>query len=131
MSTSDRPASMLVKDGDGRRDLYGIPMEPTEPSQGTREPTFKFLFGIGTAIFLFGALFSQTKGADRTPDLIIFLTAEALLIAALLVGQMRRRVSQAAPEWRSGPVSTTVLVVELILSFSFIKDLVIYELHGH
>ena len=104
-------------------------MEPTESSKNVRESSFRFLFGFGTSAFLFGALFSQTKSADRTPDVIIFATAVSLLMAALLVGQMPKRMRKAGSEWRNGPVSTVILTIELVISMSFIGDLVIYELH--
>jgi hypothetical protein len=103
-------------------------MERNPPSEGTRESTFRFLFGLGTAIFLFGALFALTKHTDRVPDLIMFVAAAALFIAALLVGQLPNRMGKAASDWRSGPVSTTILVIEVILSASYIKDFVIYLL---
>ena len=102
-------------------------MEPDAYRKSGRESRFRFLFGLGTGIFLFGALFSQTKGPDRTPDLVIFATAAALLLAALLVGQLPRH--KAISEWRSGSLSTAIGVIELVLSLSFIKDLVLYGLH--
>jgi hypothetical protein len=122
---------MDVDDGTGLArksgDPLGVRVKPS--SKSMRESSFRFLVGLGTAVFLFGTLFSQTKGPDRTPDLIIFVTAAVLIIGALLVGQLRRRTSKSPSEWRSGPVSTMILAIELILSMSFIKDLVIYELH--
>ena len=89
-------------------------VEPDASIESARPSSFRVLFGLGTGIFLFGILFSQTKGPDRTPDLIIFATAAGLLTAALLVG---------------GPFSTVILVIELVLSLSFIKDLVVYGPH--
>jgi predicted lysophospholipase L1 biosynthesis ABC-type transport system permease subunit len=64
------------------------------------------------------------------PDLIIFVAAAALFIAAiaaLLVGHLPKRMSEAASERRSGPLSTTILVIELALCASYIKD-IIHEL---
>jgi len=52
----------------------------------------------------------------------------ALFIAALLAGHPPKRMSKAASEWRSGPLSTTILVIEMALSAIYIKDFVIYEL---
>jgi hypothetical protein len=113
------------------QDLREVPVEPSEPSKGTREPAFKFLLGVGTAILFFGALFSQIPGRDRAPDLVIFLTAAAFLLAALLVGQLPRRASKAEAEWRSEPVSTVILLLELAASLIALSGLVIYELHRH
>lgn len=104
-------------------------MEPDAHLKSARSSTFRFLFCLGTGMFLFGILFSQTKGPDRTPDLIIFATAAGLLTAALLLGQMPGRMRKAVSRWRSGPLSTLILVIELVLSLSFIKDLVVYGLH--
>jgi hypothetical protein len=104
-----------------------MPIEPSRSSKSTTESTFGCLFGLGTAIFLFGALFALTKHRNRVPDLLIFVTAAALFGAALLRGHLPRRTSAAAPEWRSGPISTTILLIELAFCASYIKD-VIHEL---
>ena len=105
-------------------------MEPIESPKGARESSFRLLYGAGTAAFLFGILMSQTKG-DRTLPLLVFVTAAGLQIAALLVGQLRRRTTGGASEWMSGPVSTAVLAIELLWSLAVIADWVTYELHQH
>jgi hypothetical protein len=105
-------------------------VEPIQYSKATRESWFKLLFGLGTAVYVFDNLLELTKGGDRTPDLIIAGTAAALLAAALFVGRPPKRTNQAVSEWRSGPLSTTILVVELILSLVFVRNLAIYVLHG-
>jgi hypothetical protein len=106
----------------------GPPVEPPTSYKWTRESTFKLLFRAGTATFLFGALFSQTVSPDRIPDLIIFCSAAALLIGALLVSQFGNRLRKDRPQWRSGRATTVILVGELILVLWTIKDGVIYEL---
>jgi hypothetical protein len=105
-------------------------MGPTLSSRGTREGGFRLLFGLGTAIFLYGTLFSLTKGPDRIPDLIIFVTAAALLTGALLVGQLPKRAKKTASEWRSGPLATMIVAIELILCGIYIDGAVVFELHG-
>jgi hypothetical protein len=81
-------------------------------------------------IFLYGTLFSLTKGPDRIPDLIIFVTAAALLTGALLVGQLPKRAKKTASEWRSGPLATMIVAIELILCGIYIDGAVVFELHG-
>jgi hypothetical protein len=112
--------------------LREVLVEPAgDPKKGDRESIFKMLFGLGTAILFFGVLLSQTKGADRAPDLVIFLTAAVLLIAALLLGQRPRRPSEAEPEWRSGPISTVILLFELVAALCALTEVVLYELQKH
>src|ERR1039457_1766371 len=88
---------------------------------------FRLLFGLGTAIFLYGTLFSLTKGLDRIPDLIIFVTAAALLTGALLVGQLPKRAKKTASEWRSGPLATMIVAIELILCGIYIDGAVVVD----
>lgn len=112
--------------GDSRGDSWNRLKRPKAPEN---VGSSSYLARFGTAIFVFGILFSQTKGPDRVPDLIIFGTATWLFACALLVGRLGSRHGKAASEWRNGPVSTVVLAIALILSLNFIRDLVIYELH--
>ena len=69
---------------------------------------FKFLFGLGTALVIFGLLFAQTKSTDHMPDLIIWSVATAALVGALgLMLGKRLRVAEV-------PVYLIVLVLELL-----------------
>jgi hypothetical protein len=59
---------------------------------------FRTLLGLGTTVMVFGILFAQTKSTDHTPDLIIWSLAITLLVAALVVGWLRKSKIGAFPE---------------------------------
>jgi small-conductance mechanosensitive channel len=102
-------------------------MEPADSAKGGREFIYQYLLKIATILFAFGYLFLWTnKGNDRRPDFVIFLIITALLLAALCVGRLKKR---SASEWRSGPASTIILVVELMASLYLLIALVAYGLH--
>ena len=63
---------------------------PTSTSAGTgRIVLFWALFVVGTAILIVGLLFTQTKGNDRTGDVVSLSLAAAFLTTALVVGRSR------------------------------------------
>jgi hypothetical protein len=101
-----------------------------EDAKGDRKSTFGLLFGFGTAMFLFGLLSSQVPiPPDRIPQLTLFVAATALLGAAALVGY-RRMSKTAFSEWGFGPLSITILALELVWSLAAIGDFIAYEIRG-
>ena len=80
------------------------------------------LVKLATAVVVFGLLFAQTKGLDRTPDLVIWSFATVLLVAALVLGWLKEpNVVDTVPGW------LTAIFFELALSIcmtiAMIRDL--------
>ena len=69
---------------------------------------FRILFGLGTAVMLFGILWSQTLSDDHTSALVIWSIASVLLFSALIAVWLKR-----SPV--SSMVWSLVLFVELLL----------------
>jgi hypothetical protein len=85
---------------------------------------FRLLFGLGTVMVVFGVLFAQTKGTDHTPDLVVWLIAVTLLLAALFLGWLKpQRAGRPAVGW------LVAIAIELLLCAAFIAD-VLQHLHS-
>jgi hypothetical protein len=91
-----------------------------------RESAFVLLFRLGAVLFVFGSLLQFSKGDDGTPDLIIFAAAACLAFAALVVGRGPWRTRL---QWRSGALSSVILLAELLISLNAIGLLIANRLH--
>jgi hypothetical protein len=83
---------------------------------------FRILFGLGTAVMLFGILYAQTPSTDHTSDLVIWSIASALLFLALIVAWVKRSPAPSI-------VWSLVIFLELLMCGYAIND-IIHHLHS-
>jgi hypothetical protein len=77
----------------------------------------------------FGILFAQTKSTDHTPDLILWLIATNLLIAALMLAWIKRGDLQTPTSaWPPGPISLITVSVQALFCAWVLED-VLQHLH--
>jgi hypothetical protein len=100
----------------GSREALDMMSRPKAPeNMGSR-------FSLASELLYSFSAFSAHAKGDRTTVMAILAMAAALLGAALIVGQMGRRLSKVAVGWWNGPVATAVLVFELLVSIGSIYD---------
>jgi hypothetical protein len=78
----------------------------------------------------FGIIFAQTKTKDHTPDLILWLVATTLLIAALLMARMKKGDPKTPTSaWPPGPISLAAVSVQVLFCVWVLAD-VFQHLHS-
>jgi hypothetical protein len=78
----------------------------------------------------FGILFAQTKSTDDTPDLILWLIAIAIPIAALLLGWLKKGdLETPNSAWPPGPISLITISVQVVICGGVLMD-VFRHLHS-